>query len=635
MSKLTVKFKNGTYKLGKYQALLQEAINKTLGLTLKESYKLDKRYALMYYTKTGYSPEAVREIMSYYIHTVVWAKEHTQEEYAKLGRTVMAFTINIEQTAKNFPIYGGLKEQDKLDITYMDEVIKSRNKIRRLAKKAIPNSKAIEVEIARIEKYVTDWLADRPEHPISVAISSGIYNKLQIINSFVVIGKQSHENSILPYPVAGSYYSGMELPVEFTNESYAAATANKYSTVFVPKTEIFAKEAQFNARNLVFRVDDCGTTIGFVSDVNKNVYGMYAKLRGEWVVITKYNYRAFGPKAEFRVPFHCLELANGNICKKCVGMYQRQLPPSINIIYVLLAMFNEKKSQKFLSTKHFIASAITHLVSAMLLPDIMSVTNNVIKIDKDVTLTFSVNDVTYVGSDKVSFKHQLDETLSVFEYSHIRDITIVDDKKIYDIDMKRIGKCSFTKEFLIELRKNFKDIKHYPVGSIKRHINKRFSRSETIKVKAGTEFIVVASESFDIKAVTQILLGLFSMDKFKLEEYNLLQYTDKIERKLYFREEHIDEYVREVIKLFTTIGDVPLASLSMFITMLSVDRDNPANGMLGKGYFRSFSEALTQNISRGLGKSTRYNVFSPDAFVTDDKSYDPMDVRMMGFKDNP
>lgn len=613
--------------------------DEVLNGNLKNLYGIESDIPASYHVKDyigkyGYDKDIVEQILLWYSFDKLISKETNEQEKIKYSDNSANFIVKFETYVGGLvnQITGSITMSVQSDFANLPIFIEKRKEILALATEdAVLHSGLIEQKISQLESIALKWLDERPTHPLSVAIKAGVYNNLQTIKAFVIVGKQSLEGNIQPFPVVNGYFNGFTHPIEMVNEISSAKTANKYSLLFVAFTEKFSKEFQFNVPTKPSISEDCDTAQGCVQVVTPQTMGNAVWVDGAWVETHRYNIHNYiGKKLKVRLPHTCGDIAKGMICKKCIGTITKHHPEATNVLFTLGSALNEGVSQTVLKTKHFIASAESTNKGRNLLDTYFK--------PKGVELEVTVDTIEiYVTSKEVSailFDEQ-GPSFDDFESIMIDDTSLSSINKLLIVQTvgneRTINEYTLTepislnKHYLIRYLADNNIVGYNDVedDEIEEHIERVFGEDcipVRLTIKRGDMLFKYKEKTEDIKKVSDEIIGLFSIPN-ELKKLKMLGIEDWVERKhgvAVLKKKHYNDFYQRIVDTFRKVGGLSNTSLSACMAMLMLDSHGE--------HMKGFKSVLKTGYMSSMVRSESSDPYKSTNFLPVNRTSEPMDV---------
>ena len=348
---------------------------------LYPSIKITSKYILSnYYTANMYTGNVIRNWMEVFNRDVIEEIVKPKQDRSLLEKCHMAMweitnKIYNEVLDKTMSYVSSLSIEDLLEIQMDDKLLSA---IRQVDEKQ---------DITSISNCYT-------------VLEDIIYNKEEIKDNFIVKGYKSNSinrnqakqllgprgfvteinNKIYKTPIVSSFTLGLKDIAEMSIESRSGAKALNVSHKAIQESEYFARELQLACMPIEKLIDgDCGTKkymewYMFPGDANKkpdidNMEGIRfinPETGKEDILLKKHAPLVNGKKIKIRTALSCCLKEPNSICSACMGELAYSIPLNTNIGHYCVTEMTENISQKILSTKHLISSAIA---SAIVLND--------------------------------------------------------------------------------------------------------------------------------------------------------------------------------------------------------------------------------------------------------------------------
>lgn len=171
-------------------------------------------------------------------------------------------------------------------------------------------------------------------------------------------------------PIKSSFTKGLNTLVELAVESRTSAMSIYYQSDAMKTSEYFTRRLQSvtSIIDTVHKGVDCGTTnyATFVVPDQCNLEDLMGKYyydedQGKEVLIDNKNLDLRGRVIKLRSPIKCQLPSRSGVCERCYGQMADSLMEGDNVGQVASTNLQEKQSQRILSNKHHIASAIADM----------------------------------------------------------------------------------------------------------------------------------------------------------------------------------------------------------------------------------------------------------------------------------
>lgn len=262
---------------------------------------------------------------------------------------------------------------DAVEVLYSPEVQEINQRLSSIDARDPRNQGMVEPAIAKAAEEVAAVLRKPtylPHNQMVGIVRSNVYSMGQIVQCVNARGQgQDIDQSVFPLPIMYGFIEGIRGLHDSMVESRSAALSLFLNKAPLALVEYFNREMQLVVaplRNL-HRGQDCRAKqlIAWTvqKDNLKNLHGLYYRLPGdsEQVAlrpIRPNNVELIGKTVLLRTALTCEHPDEYGVCETCFGELGLSVPRQTNIAHVAVTELCARVSQKVLSNKHLVGSAI-------------------------------------------------------------------------------------------------------------------------------------------------------------------------------------------------------------------------------------------------------------------------------------